>query len=580
MKASRLRPLSLVFLLVASCASPYSKVKVSRPAWSAAWGAVGALGSGSAGAKRLAAAGREEDRAPREAIGKYLDAAYEASRRLAKQPGDGEALREYNFALSRAFGVLSRAQQNPWVKPLAFPGAAGKWEVSAQREARHPWKAADFELRPADAFELKGSYVTTRSLKAGLGAPLVVTAKSGDYLATDPFAQGRHIYYGATAIARFEGRRCVVSFEDPLSTETVSYGGHRFPLAADFTAPLAVALAAENPKTFELARLLRPGKYAESARLARLQSYDPAKIPVICVHGLMDSQATWVPIINALRADPAIRAKYQFWFYSYPSGYPYPYSASIFRRQMDAIKRRYPDHRNAVLIGHSMGGIISRAMITSSGDALWKTYFTEPPEKTGLERDAKQLMREALIFESRKDVDRAIFIAAPHRGTDLASDWIGRLGSKLVHGPATLMSVSSQVMSLVTLDSSSLKMKGMPNSVDTLAPNNRFVKAINEIPINPSIPYHSIMGDRGKGDSPNSSDGFVPYWSSHLEGAVSEKIVPSGHSAHQNPEAIEEVRRILLLHAKSHGGLGSGGGEGADSPSTPPPVGPHLEAYD
>ena len=56
------------------------------------------------------------------------------------------------------------------------------------------------------------------------------------------------------------------------------------------------------------------------------------------------------------------------------------------------------------------------------------------------------------------------------------------------------------------------------------------------------------MGDRGRGDTPNSSDGVVAYWSSHLDGAQSTRIVPSGHSTHQNPEGIAEVRRILLLH--------------------------------
>jgi len=85
--------------------------------------------------------------------------------------------------------------------------------------------------------------------------------------------------------------------------------------------------------------------------------------------------------------------------------------------------------------------------------------------------------------------------------------------------------------------------------VDTLAPTNRFVIAINTIPITPGIPYHTIMGDRGKGDAPNSSDGVVPYWSSHMEGAQSELVVPSGHGAHQNPKAIQEVRRILMLNA-------------------------------
>jgi len=43
------------------------------------------------------------------------------------------------------------------------------------------------------------------------------------------------------------------------------------------------------------------------------------------------------------------------------------------------------------------------------------------------------------------------------------------------------------------------------------------------LPIAPGVTYHSIMGDRGKGNTPESSDGVVPYWSSHLGGAASEK---------------------------------------------------------
>lgn len=58
------------------------------------------------------------------------------------------------------------------------------------------------------------------------------------------------------------------------------------------------------------------------------------------------------------------------------------------------------------------------------------------------------------------------------------------------------------------------------------------------------------MGDRGKGDRPGSSDGVVEYWSSHLDGSASEKIVPSHHSSHQNPEGIAEVRRILHPNAR------------------------------
>jgi hypothetical protein len=71
---------------------------------------------------------------------------------------------------------------------------------------------------------------------------------------------------------------------------------------------------------------------------------------------------------------------------------------------------------------------------------------------------------------------------------------------------------------------------------------------INKIPIVPGIPHHTIQGDRGRSDTPNSSDGVVPYWSSHMEGAQSECIVPSDHSAHQNPKAFAEVARILKLN--------------------------------
>jgi hypothetical protein len=60
--------------------------------------------------------------------------------------------------------------------------------------------------------------------------------------------------------------------------------------------------------------------------------------------------------------------------------------------------------------------------------------------------------------------------------------------------------------------------------------------------------HHSIIGDRGRGDSPNSSDGVVPYRSAHLDSAQSEKIIPYGHGGYQSPESIAELLRILRLH--------------------------------
>jgi hypothetical protein len=98
-----------------------------------------------------------------------------------------------------------------------------------------------------------------------------------------------------------------------------------------------------------------------------------------------------------------------------------------------------------------------------------------------------------------------------------------------------------------------LKLNRLPNSIDTLSPNDPFVKEMNTLPMTKRIPYHSIIGDRGRGDTPNSSDGVVPYWSSHLERAESEKIVPCGHGAEHSSQGIAEVLRILHEHVASRG---------------------------
>jgi triacylglycerol esterase/lipase EstA (alpha/beta hydrolase family) len=134
-------------------------------------------------------------------------------------------------------------------------------------------------------------------------------------------------------------------------------------------------------------------------------------------------------MIDSLRNDPWIREHYQFWFYSYPSGYPYPYSAALFRHDLDGIDRAFPNHKRVMLIGHSMGGMICRLMITDAGDKIWRDFFSTPPAKTPLASDTRKLLEESLVFNHRPDVQRVIFISTPHRGSKLASGWIGRIGA-------------------------------------------------------------------------------------------------------------------------------------------------------
>ncbi len=536
-----------------SCSAPYAKVK-ENPVKRTALFVPRLLASMLGGERATSRVLKEEAKHPEEALGRYLHSLKVTSDKLRNNPSNSDLRDAYNFALSRVLATVRKGGLDPWTKPLTVATPHGPLTLTRFPDPRPAWHPARYDLVPATEIEVTGRYVGEHVTKTGVGAPLVAIGKEPLPNSRETF-DTRRVYYGVTAVARFDRQnRCVISFEDPLSTETVQIDGRIHPLAADFTAPLAFMLAKEDFQKLELRRLLKPEKYDETERLAKLQPYDPAKTIVLVIHGLKDTQATWVPLLNNLRGDPFIRKNYQFWFFSYPTGYPYPYSAALLRRELDKLQETYPRIKPMVVIGHSMGGCISRLLITDAEPELWNRYFGKDAQRLQVSERCVKLYGELLNFKRRKEVGRVIFIAAPLQGSDLASHWVGRLGSRLVKLPSDLIEAGQDAVSyLLTLDEDFLHLKRIPTSVDTLAPNNRFVLTINTLPVAANVPYHTIMGDRGKGGHldktrPVRSDGVVPYWSSHMPGAQSELVVPSGHSAHKDPQAIEEVRRILHLH--------------------------------
>ena len=89
----------------------------------------------------------------------------------------------------------------------------------------------------------------------------------------------------------------------------------------------------------------------------------------------------------------------------------------------------------------------------------------------------------------------------------------------------------------------------MPTAVDNMSPHHPFIKGLQEIPIAPSIAVHTIVAVDGTGPVESGDDGVVKYTSAHIEGVESELIVRSPHSCQGHPDTMEEVRRILRLHA-------------------------------
>jgi pimeloyl-ACP methyl ester carboxylesterase len=463
---------------------------------------------------------------------------------LERRPEDESARDIYNFAVARVVQDVDRTDIEPWRHPVTVVTDEGRYTLVSPKPVDADHDPSRYDLFPTDTLKIGGTFFKTYSTVSGLGAPIAVVGRTESPQFRQQYKL-RRIYAPITAIIRFSDRKASLEFMDPLNAERITLNKRTFPLAADFDAPTAVLIARERPERLGLSRVMNPEAYADTAMLTRLQQFDPARTPVIFVHGLQETGASWAPMIDSLRHDPAIRKHYQFWYFSYPTGYPYPYAAALFRRDLDGIKRAFPNHKRIVLIGHSMGGMICRLMITDAGDKIWREFFATPPAKTPLASDTRKLLEEALVFNHRPDVQRVIFISTPHRGSELASNWIGRIGASLVRTPRLFTSVYASTKPLLIADLAARPLNRMPNSVDTLEPNDRFVEAVNKLPITPGIPYHSIMGDRGRGDTPNSSDGVVPYWSSHLQGAQSELIVNSDHGAQYNPQAIREVARIL-----------------------------------
>ena len=533
--------LALFFFQCCGCASHLATVKTIPARLTTGLDVEGPLVSAT---KYLLAAEHEQ---PLAALGHDLLAARISYGVLERHPKNESGRSIYNFAVARVVQDVDRTDIEPWRHPITVLTDQGAYTLVSPKPVDAEHDPSRYDLFPTDTLKIGGKFFKTYSTVSGLGAPIVVIGRTESPHFRQQYKL-RRIYAPITAIVRFSGRKAHLEFIDPLGAERITLNKQVFPLAADFDAPTAVLIAREHPERLGLSRVMNPGAYADTAMLTRLQQFDPARTPVIFVHGLQETGASWAPMIDSLRDDPAIRKHYQFWYFSYPSGYPYPYAAALFRQDLDRIERAFPNHKRIVLIGHSMGGMICRLMITDAGDKIWRDFFATPPARTPLASNIRKLLEEALIFNHRPDIQRVIFISTPHRGSELASNWIGRIGAALVRTPQRFISIYASTKPLLIADPAARPLNRMPNSVDTLEPNDRFVEAVNKLPVTPGIPYHSIMGDRGRGDTPNSSDGVVPYWSSHLEGAQSELIVNSDHGAQYNPDAIREVERILKLN--------------------------------
>jgi pimeloyl-ACP methyl ester carboxylesterase len=289
--------------------------------------------------------------------------------------------------------------------------------------------------------------------------------------------------------------------------------------------------------------------------LAMRRSYTRGKVPVVFVHGLGLDPTSWARMINSLESDPALRDHYQFWTFRYETGAPIPYSASLLRRALGAARRQFDPDRSdpafdrMVLVGHSLGGLLSKMMVQKSKDQLWDQLSASPIAALGGSAGERTLLQQSFVFAPQREVRRVVFIAVPHRGSPLAMGLFGRIGSKIVPAPGSWQMVRSKLVAENgRARFSPLFEPSLAPSAEQLASGHPLLAAIGSLEIDPAVKLHSIVAELGSSSQADATDGLVPYASAHLEGVASERIIHTGHYCLDHPDVIAETRRILFLH--------------------------------
>jgi len=294
----------------------------------------------------------------------------------------------------------------------------------------------------------------------------------------------------------------------------------------------------------------------EPTGLSFLRPYRRGRIPVVLILGLWSNPWSWARMIKELEADAALRDRYQFWTYGYSTGDPLAYTATLLRRDLDEVRRKFdPDHSDAafdrmVLVGHSMGGLLAKMMVQESGARLWRLVSDRPAQDLAGDKTDCDLLRSALVFRPLPGVRRVVFIATPHRGSRVDRGGLGRLGSRLVRLPDPLRAAYARLIASNGPDFFIERFrKGLPTSIDELEWQSPMLMGLDELGLAPNVTAHSIIADRRDPPRAGGSDALVAYESAHLNGGASESLVSSGHLCQDHPTVIREVRRILAEHA-------------------------------
>jgi hypothetical protein len=483
------------------------------------------------------------------AVDAYFHAATRAARMLEQYPsftGDIDIELLYRDALE---GFITAAQRYGRIN------APRNQIIVANGTRSVPIVYFGFAWRPTDFSQLlpahfdRSDQIANHYVSAGIGVPLTAQQLTNRPM---PFMREQHAF-AATAILRPSRPGFVLELYNPLVFDRVNWAGMSVPMARDLSAPLAREIN-ESPRQY-LRGFTSPNDVSVRPQLIMYEPYQPGKIPVLLIHGLYSDPTTWADMMNELRAQPDIYARYQFWLFRYPTGGNILGSAAALRQQLHMIRHQYdpmhadPAMDNMVLVGHSLGGLVSQMQITTSNDQFWGRIAQQPFSALQAPPETLQRFAEGLFFHPVPTIKRVVFIGTPHQGSEMTLRLAGRVGSALVSFGSTEDDEYRELIDnnpAVFRDDFDTK---PPTSISLLEPDSPFLLGLANMPINPAVRIHSIIGTGGGYPLGVEGDGVVSVASAE-HCSDSTLYVPTVHERlHRDPESIAEVMRILRLHA-------------------------------
>ncbi len=320
---------------------------------------------------------------------------------------------------------------------------------------------------------------------------------------------------GDSVLDALSSRKLDIHLYNPYQTESVNILNDDYPLAANFSAGYGLWLSENQLDGVGYLNLITRQPDAQLPKLFMLEPYDPDKRVLIMLHGLASSPATWVNLTNDILNDDKLRDNYQVWQIFYPTNLPILENRYQIQQLINSTYQQTDPNgqnrasQNSVIISHSMGAIIARMMLSDENlvDDLDKLN-----DKDILSSNEKQQIRNALKTSFGEDelkerfelqalpqVDTAVFLSAPFRGTDYADRWFTRALRRIVYLPVGLVKTFTDNLATIAtqgdLAQNPLGALYLQNGASQLSDKSSFIELTKDITMNERITYHSIIAN-------------------------------------------------------------------------------------